>query len=316
MTMPVGPVQLSTPPPTLACDAPDAHLVIADNAGANARCSLWWQGTPQLNGQRVGTIGHFSAADAVSGAQLLRAACEKLAAQGCAIAVGPMDGNSWRNYRLVTERSGEPPFLLEPDTPAHWPACFAAAGFAEIARYCSSLQDELHLDDARLEPLTQRAAAAGIRIRTFNRQRAEQDLCAIHAVALEAFRDAFLFSPISRASFLAQYARVLPLVREELVLLAELHGEVVAFLFALPDALETARGAPPRTAILKTVAARRGRTFAGLAHLLAARAAANARALGFRRAVHALMHEGNGSRNWSARNGSVFRRYALLGRTL
>jgi hypothetical protein len=314
--MPADPVQLKPPPPALACDAPDAHLVLAGDAGDDARCSLWWEGTPRLNGRRVGAIGHFSAVDAAGGARLLRAACARLAAQGCAVAVGPMDGSSWRSYRLVSERGDEPPFLLEPDTPAHWPACFAGAGFSVIARYCSSLQDDLHLRDARFEPIAQRAAAAGIRIRTFDRGRAEQDLCAIHALALEAFRDGFLYSPISRASFLAQYVRVLPLLREELVLLAELRGELVAFLFARPDALETARGAPPRTAILKTVAARRGRMFAGLAHLLAARAAANARALGYRRAVHALMHEGNGSRNWSARNGTVFRRYALLGRTL
>jgi len=314
--MPVDPVELTTPPAALARDVPDAHLVLAGDSGEAARCSLWWEGTPRLNGQRVGAIGHFSADDAPAGARLLRAACARLAAQGCRIAVGPMDGNSWRNYRLVSERGDAPPFLLEPDTPAHWPACFADAGFSVIARYCSSLQDDLRSRDARLAPIAQRAAAAGIRIRTFARRRAEQELCAIHALALEAFRDSFLFSPISRAGFLAQYARLLPLVREELILLAELRGEMVAFLFALPDALESARGAPPRTAILKTVAARRGRAFAGLAHLLAARAAENALALGYRRAVHALMHEANGSRNWSARSGTVFRRYALLGRTL
>jgi len=309
-------IRLAQPPAALACDAPDAHLVLADGDGQATRCSLWWRGTPQRNGKRVGTIGHFDAPDAARGARMLHAACAELAAHGCGFALGPMDGSSWRNYRLVTERGTEPPFLLEPNTPTHWSACFARAGFSVIARYCSSMQNDLGPRDPRLAQVARRAAAAGIRIRPFDRHHAERDLCAMHALAFEAFRDGFLFSPITQASFLERYARLVPLVREGLVLLGEQRGEVVAFLFALPDALESARGALARTAILKTVATRRGRQFAGLAHVLAARAAATALELGYARAIHALMHESNGSRNWSARSGTVFRRYALLGRTL
>lgn len=293
-------VHLTAPPPELACDEPDAHLVLEDG---EAHCSLWWPS---------GAIGHFGAGSAESGARLLHAACARLAERGCRRAVGPMDGSTWRSYRLMTERGVEPPFLLEPDTPAHWAECFARAGFRVLARYSSSLQDDLAHGDARLAQVACRAAESGIRIRQFDPDHAEHELGAMHALAQDAFRHAFLFSPISREKFVAQYARVLPLVRPELVQLAEQRGELVAFLFALPDALEPA----PRTAILKTVAARRGRAYAGLAHLLAERAAAAARAMGLTRAIHALMHEGNLSRNWSAHGARVMRRYALLGREL
>ncbi len=279
--------------------SPDEHLSL----GAAASCSLWW---------RSGAIGHFRAQDAESGAELLRRACARLVERGCKRAVGPMDGSTWHDYRLVTERGAEPAFFLEPDTPAHWTGCFARAGFGVLARYRSGLQDDLAVDEARLAGVARRAAAAGIRLRHFDPDRAGRDLGAMHALALEAVRDAFLFSPISRAAFAAQYARVLPFVRAPLVQLAEQGGELVAFLFALPDALEPV----PRTVILKTVAARRGRACAGLAQLLAARAAASARSMGFRRAIHALMHEGHVSRNWSARSARVIRRYALLGKAL
>lgn len=282
---------------------PCEHLSL----GAAASCSLWWS---------TGAIGHFRAHDAESGAELLRRACARLAERGCTRAVGPMDGSTWHSYRLVTERGDEPPFFLEPDTPAHWNECFARAGFSVLARYCSSLQHDLGQSDARLESVARRAAAADIRIRTFDPDHAARDLAALHALAQEAFRDAYLFSPIAREQFITQYARVLPVLRPELVQLAEQEGRLVAFLFALPDALEAVRGAAPRTVILKTVAARRGRTYAGLAHLLAERAAAAARAMGFTRAIHALMHEGRPSRNWSARGARVMRRYALLGRAL
>lgn len=303
-----APIRATAPPTVLARDEPDEHLVLDGACGEPAaHCSLWWS---------TGAIGHFRAADATSGARLLSAACTRLAERGCARAIGPMDGSTWRRYRLVTERGEEPPFFLEPDTPDHWRESFAQAGFSVLARYCSSLQDGLTHRDARLDGVARRAAASHIRIRPFDPDRAERDLGAMHALALEAFSGAFLFSPIERARFIEQYASVLPFLRSELVLLAEQRGEVVAFLFALPDTFEMARGCAPRTVILKTVAARRGRVYAGLGHLLVERAITVAAALGFERAVHALMHEASGARNWSARCGKVFRRYALLGRSL
>ncbi|MDH3320134.1 MAG: N-acetyltransferase [Betaproteobacteria bacterium] len=303
-----GAIRTAPLPFELAGDEPDAHLVLDGARGEPAaRCSLWWS---------AGAIGHFSAADAASGERLLRAACARLADHGCARAVGPMDGSTWQRYRLVTERGEEPPFFLEPDTPDHWRECFARAGFSVLARYCSSVQDDLTHRNARLDGVARRAAASDVRIRAFDPGHAERDLGAMHALALEAFSGAFLFCPIERARFVDQYALVLPFVRPELVLLAEQRGKLVAFLFALPDMCESARGCAPRTLILKTVAGRRGRVYGGLGHLLVDRAITRAAALGFERAVHALMHEASGSRNWSARCGKVFRRYALLGRAL
>lgn len=301
-------VRLAVPPAELACDEPDAHLVLDGEQGeAAARCSLWW---------RTGAIGHFSARDGASGERLLLAACARLAERGCTRAVGPMDGNTWRRYRLVIERGDEPPFFLEPHTPGHWTEAFTGAGFSVLARYCSSMQEDLRVSDERLRAVEHRAAEAGVSIRTFDRDDAEHDLRRMYALAVEAFRGGFMYSPIGWKQFREQYARVLPLVRDELVLIAEQLGEPVAFLFALPDALEPKRGAAPRTVILKTVATRPGRAYAGLGHLLAERAAAAAAGLGYRRAVHALMHEANSSLNWSARHGRVFRRYALMGRSL
>ena len=297
------------PPPELARDEPDAHLAL----GQRAACSLWWGRTPEHDGHRVGAIGHFRAGDADSGAILLAAACARLAAHGCRLAVGPMDGNTWRAYRAVIERGEEPPFFLEPDTPAHWPECFERAGFTTAATYCSRLQEHARFEDRGLPLIERRAAQAGIRVRHLDLAHAERDLCDMHEIALAAFTGAFLFSPIGRDEFLAQYARVLPHVQPELVLIAERSGTPLAFAFATPDAFGAASDA---TAILKTVATRPGFAHAGLGHMLVARCARAAAALGYRRAVHALMHETNGSSAWSGRYGRVFRRYALFGRRL
>ena len=86
---------------TLAAHRADGHLAALDPAGAiTARCSLWWRSAPPLPGHRPGIIGHYAAGAEAAGTALLKAACRELAARGCTVAVGPMDGNTWRSYRL------------------------------------------------------------------------------------------------------------------------------------------------------------------------------------------------------------------------
>lgn len=115
---------------------------------------------------------------------------------------------------------------------------------------------------------------------------------------------------------MAQYRCLLPLVRPELILLAEREGKAVGFLFAAPDLLQAQRGAPIDTLILKTVAVLPGRAYAGLGILLAERCHAKARDLGYRRVVHALMHDANRSRNVSAHYATPIRGYTLFSRQL
>src|SRR6185437_7052476 len=98
-------------PDEIASHEPDATLVIRDGQRLRARASLWWSDAPPLAGHRVGAIGHYGAAEAST--LLLANCCRVLADKGCTIAVGPMDGNTWRRYRLIVERGDEPTFFLE-----------------------------------------------------------------------------------------------------------------------------------------------------------------------------------------------------------
>jgi GNAT superfamily N-acetyltransferase len=310
----------------------DLHLVIIDDEGrVGARCSCWWSERPPLEQERVGVIGHYAAAateDAASGggalaARLLREACARLAAEGCTLAVGPMDGNTWRSYRLVTERGPEPPFFLEPDTPPAWTAQFTDAGFAPLATYTSALARDLTRRDERLAALAARLQRGGVSIRPLDRTRAEEELRRIHALSLVSFRDNVLYTPLDEAEFLEQNQRLLPFVRPELVLLAERPGsapeqprDLVGFLFAVPDVLQQRRAQAIDTVIIKTVAVRPGLTNAGLGSLLVAEVQQRAAALGYTRAIHALMHEQNVSRNISRRYAETIRRYTLFAKRL
>jgi GNAT superfamily N-acetyltransferase len=297
--------------------APDLHVLwVGDGSILNGRCSCWWTRTPDLPGERVGVIGHFAATDATAGVALLTAACGRLSAAGCTMAVGPMDGTTWRRYRFVTERDAEPPFFLEPDNPDDWPDHWRQAGFAPLAGYTSALNEDLSRDDPRIARARARLSDSGVTFRALDIQNPDSDLRRMFALSLESFGRNFLYTPIDEAEFMEQNRAVLPFVLPDLVLLAECSGELAGFLFAIPDALQARRGRAIDTVIIKTVAVGEGRNRAGLGSVLVAAAQVIARELGFTRVIHALMHEQNVSQNISRRYARTIRRYQLFARRL
>jgi len=304
-------------PEAVQRQAPDHSFHLEDAAGrAVARCSLWRRHTPAYANHTVGYVGHYAVADPDAAPVLLEAAWERLAAEGCTLAVGPVDGNTWQRYRLLTERGGEPPFFLEPDNPDEWPGQFVAAGFTPLAQYYSALNDDLTPDERRLADLGRRAAERGVILRPLLAERFDEELRRVHALSLLSFRDNFLYSPISEADFLAQYTPIRPYLRPDLVLLAERDGELVGYIFAVPNLLQARAGRPVDTAIVKTMAVRPDHGGFGLGSLLMARIEQAIRAAGFTRAIHALMHEANRSKRISGHTARVIRRYTLFARPL
>lgn len=304
-------------PALLDWQHPDASWLLAgtgrDVAG---RCSLWWRQTPAHAGERLGLIGHFAARDALASAQLLDLACAQLTARACTLAVGPMDGNTWQNYRLIVERGPEPPFFLEPDNPDDWPVHFRQNGFRVLAHYYSALNTDLQQQDPALPEITRQLETLGIRLRPLCVENLLEELGRLHALSVACFRDSFLFTPHRREDFLAQYHALRAHVRPELVFIAEQDGRMVGYLFALPDRLQARRGQPIDTIIIKTLAVEPGLRGTGLGRLLAARCHAAAHALGYRRAIHALMQDTSAARKISDRIARPMRRYALFARPL
>jgi L-amino acid N-acyltransferase YncA len=280
-----------------------------------ARGSLWWKETPVLPGQTLGAIGHFAALDESCAIELLEAASNELSVRGCTRAVGPMDGNTWRRYRLLTERGAEPPFFLEPDNPDDYPRWFLAAGFSPLATYFSALSPDLSVEDTRIPRAVQRLEQNGVRLRSLAPGSFLEELRRIYAVSCVSFQSNYFYHPITETEFLAQYEPIRAHIRPELVVLAEHEGKPVGFVFSLPNLAEAPRGHID-TVVLKTVAVLPGRPYAGLGNVLVARCHEAARDLGFRRVIHALMHETNNSLNLSGHYAKPFRRYTLFAREL
>jgi len=271
-------------------------------AGASA---VIHRDAPPLDSRRTAAIGEIAFDDTQSGARLLADICATLSAEGFGALIGPMDGDTWHKYRLVSESDGSRPFLLEPQSGPHDFAAFTTAGFAPISTYVSSRAQLADTIDA--EPFS----LPGVTITAWDGEDAERLIGQLFRMSGSAFAGNRFFKPITLEAFLDLYRPVLPLLDPRHILFA--HGperQLVGFLFGMPDHL--AAGGKP-AAILKTYAS----GLRGVGRLLADSYHRRAIELGFTEVVHALMHVDNVSRERSAlHQAQVFRRYALMGRRL
>ncbi len=303
-------------PSDLETQHADVHLcALSENGDVQARCSLWWNHVPGFEQYRVGVVGHYAAANEDAAAVIMAAAEERLRDAHCTLAIGPMNGNTWRSYRFVTERGEQPEFFLEPTNPPAWPRQFEKAGFSSLASYFSALNCDLSRPDPRLDAIEKKIADAELAIRSANSD-LRSELEKIYAVSQVSFRQNFLYTEIPKAEFVAMYEPLLPVARPELVLLAERAGQCVGYLFAIPDLALKARGLDVDTFIIKTVSVLPQQELRGLGTLLVARAQQVGREMGFRRCIHALMFENNISMNISRHYATVMRKYTLYSKDL
>jgi GNAT superfamily N-acetyltransferase len=296
-------------------EKPDARLIAIDAEGQIATAALWWSDVPPLDGHKVGTIGGFEATSMEATLQILEAAEQRLREAGCTIAIGPMNGNTWRKHRFVIESSGRGPFLLEPRNNPAFPDWWRTAGYRELSRYSSSA---MPLDgEAAVPPaLKERLERTGVVIRPLHADRYDDELRAIHEISLRSFSNNFLYTPLDEADFIGEYRKVQQHVDPDLVRLAEKDGKPCGFAFAIADLEAAARGEKPAL-IVKTLAVDPESRCAGLGSLLVDEVHRLGREKGFTEAIHALQHETNTSLKITGRHhGTPIRRYALFSKLL
>ena len=294
-------------------ESPDGRIFAFDDGMVAGFAALWWRDTPCNEGERVAAIGGFGAVDETVTKYLLDAATTMLHGMGFRMVVGPMNGNTWRRYRFVTESNGRGPFLLEPRNPDSYPDWWRAAGFEEIAYYSSStiaLNGQPTVPDA----LRKRLLRSGVKIRTLDPTRYEEELRSIHSVCLKSFSANFLYTPLSEEAFVGAYSKLKDRIDPDLVRIAERDGVVCGFVFAIADLEAAARGEKPAL-IIKTLAVDPGARCPGLGSILVDEVQNLGFEKGFSTALHALQHDENTVlRITSRHHGETFRRYTLFAR--
>ena len=304
-------------PDVVASHHADEHLmVVAGDSQLKARCSLWWTSTPCIPNACLGLIGHYAADSQAAATVLISNACRRLAVKGCSQVIGPMDGNTWRPHRLITNRGSEPTFFLETDNPDTWPMHFITNGFKPFKSYYASLTTDLSCPQPKIQLLNKRLMKAGIKFRPLNLDRFEDELRQLYALCLLSFSENFLFTPICEAEFMNMYLALKPSIRPELVLIAEYHDSPIGLVFGIPNYLQAERGQTIDTLIIKTLAVHPSKSGIGLGSVLFARCHSAAKDRGYRRAIHAYMIEDNISRKISAHYARPIRQYQLFKKEL
>jgi predicted N-acetyltransferase YhbS len=304
-------------PDKLDNEAVDQHFAVLDEKQQiRARCSIWWRDTATVDGEKSGAIGHYAATDERFGAVALEHACSELGNRHCKLAVGPLDGNTWRRYRFITERGSAKPFFLEPDNPDEYPVHFERSGFRTLATYVSEVNPAMATRQPELGSLREKMDALGIHIRSLHAEDPDDDLDGIYDVVRESFRSSFLYTPLDRDAYRSMYIPLLKAVDPRLMLVAVQDGEIVGFVFAPPDVLQKTYQDSVDAIVIKTIAIRPRKELSGLGRVLIVDMLENATDMGFTTAISALMHTGNRSQQISSDCAGPMRGYALFGREL
>lgn len=244
---------------------------------------------------------------------LLNKVADAAKQEGARWLIGPMNGSTWESYRFSVDNS-HPNFLLEPYHPIHYNAQFLKAGFEVIGNYISSLDTQIPFDQPEVMVLEQKFLSMGVRIRPIDMSRFEAELTQLYPLISDSFSHNFLYTPIEWPQFLDKYTQAAGFIRPEYVLLAEdATGHTIGFIFAYEDLLNPAN----RHLVVKTVARKLERQWAGLGYVLANQLIRNIQGKGFKGVIHAFMHENASSKGLSQNfAGEVYKRYALYGKRL
>ena len=291
-------------------------FVVRDPDGSVlARAAVWTNPAVTYDGATPGLVGSFESIDDLACARaVLEAAEARIRADGYRRAVGPMNGTTWAPYRLALPEGAPCRFPLEPMNPPYYCALWEALGYRVIANYTSSSFPLTPDSFPRVEKATRILAKRGVTVYDFRPDRLEEELNAIYDVSVVSFRHNFVYAPITREEFLAQYRPFVGRLRpHDAAIARRADGTPVGFVFGFPNPY----AAPGAEYVIKTIAVLPDADCRGLGGLLVERMAQTAYEDGFKLAYHALMHEDNVSSNiGNHAHAAVCRRYRLYAKEL
>jgi hypothetical protein len=215
--------------------------------------------------------------------------------------IGPINGSTWEDYRLNIENT-DTPFFSETIYPGYYSELWQHCGFKIFHTYYSSIA---------VIPSETKIAQPYSHIRSLRLDEFGEELSALYEFCMTAFAENLYFTRIDKQSFVSKYLQVKHYIDEEFVLLAEdeITKEIEAFTFCVPDIFDSTG----TTLIIKTVAKDPRSNKKGLVTGMLATIHERAYKKGFRKMIHAFMHEENSSNKLSrVFNGEVFREYALF----
>ena len=196
----------------------------------------------QGGGAGTGHWGMLEAADADAAAALLEKAEEWLRGRGMTRALGPFSLSVWDEPGLLVQGHDHAPTVMMGHHSPAYEAWVQASGYRGVK--------DLHTFDLDitkdLPPLVQRIVSAGernprIEVRQVDKSCFDEEASIILNILNDAWSDNWGFVPLTDAEIAYAGKKLKPIVYEDLIRIAELDGEPVAFMITLPDLNELTR---------------------------------------------------------------------------
>ncbi len=194
------------------------------------------QPSEQGMGPGVGHWGLFEAEDPQIAAALLAAAEDWLRAKGMTRSQGPISLSIWEEPGLLIQGHDHPPTVMMGHDNAAYQAWIEGGGYGQI----KDLYTYAIPIDQPFPPLVERIVQSGERssrivIRRVDKSRFDEEAALILSILNDAWSGNWGFVPITDEEVAFTGKKLKPLVFEDLIRVAEVDGEPVAFMMTLPD---------------------------------------------------------------------------------
>jgi len=187
-------------------------------------------------GAGTGQWGMFEALDGEAAAALIRTAEDWLRAQGMTQALGPISLSIWDEPGLEIEGFDQPPTAMMGHHRPEYQAWVEGAGYEKAKDLITYALNIEHWADPMIDRLIQMGERnPHIRIRMVDKSRFDEEAKLILELLNDAWSNNWGYVPLTAAEIAYAGKKLKPIIFEELVRIAEVDGEPVAFMLTIPD---------------------------------------------------------------------------------
>ncbi|MGN6287956.1 MAG: N-acetyltransferase [Sphingopyxis terrae] len=194
------------------------------------------QPASQGMGPGTGNWGLLEAEDAEVAHALIVSAEDWLRGQGMNRALGPLSISIWDEPGLLVEGFDTPPTIMLGHNSPLYQAWIEAEGYRPVKKLFNYAVDIVD----GFPPLVNRIVAAGekndrIRIRRVDKRKFDAEARLIMGILNDAWSDNWGFVPLTDSEIAYVGKKLKDIVFEDLIRVAEVDGEAVAFMIVLPN---------------------------------------------------------------------------------
>ena len=187
-------------------------------------------------GQGIGNWGFFDALDEETGKALIKTAEDWLRKEGMTSSLGPISLSIWDEPGLEIEGFAEPPTAMMGHHRPEYQAWIERAGYEKAKDLVTYGLNIVHWED----PMIDRLIAMGernpkIRVRMVDKSKFNEEARLILNLLNDAWSNNWGYVPLTEAEIAYAGKKLKPIIFNELVRVAEVEGEPVAFMLTIPD---------------------------------------------------------------------------------